>query len=109
LKELKADGCNYFQPFINISHAASGRSYNLNFNPPKINGKDDITGEPLSKRDDDNVDVFRTRLENYKIETMPLIDFYNEKKILRSYHGKTSDEITPLIHSDLESFFLIKL
>lgn len=50
-----------------LIHRASGRSYNIYFNPPKVEGKDDITGEPLYKRDDDNADALRTRLQGMYI------------------------------------------
>jgi adenylate kinase len=57
-------------------HAASGRTYHLRFNPPKVDGKDDLTGEPLIQRDDDREDVVRKRLEVYHAQTSVLVDYY---------------------------------
>ncbi|MEI7968152.1 MAG: adenylate kinase [Betaproteobacteria bacterium] len=58
------------------SHSASGRTYHVLFNPPKNAGKDDITGEDLTQRDDDREDVVRKRLEVYQSQTRPLVDYY---------------------------------
>jgi adenylate kinase len=60
------------------SHPASGRTYHVKFNPPKVDGKDDVTGEPLVQRDDDKADTVRKRLEIYSAQTRPLIDFYSQ-------------------------------
>ena len=57
-------------------HLASGRSYHVKFNPPKVEGKDDVTGEPLVQRDDDREETVRKRLEVYQAQTRPLVDFY---------------------------------
>ena len=54
-------------------HQPSGRSYHIRFNPPKVEGKDDVTGEPLTQRDDDREDVVRKRLEVYQQQTRPLV------------------------------------
>lgn len=59
-------------------HLASGRTYHLVFNPPKEEGKDDVTGEPLIQRDDDHEDTVRKRLDVYHSQTEPLIDYYKE-------------------------------
>ena len=58
------------------SHPASGRTYHVTFNPPKTEGIDDITGEPLVQRDDDKESTVRRRLEVYQARTQPLIDYY---------------------------------
>jgi len=58
------------------SHPASGRTYHVTFNPPKVEGKDDLTGEPLVQRDDDQEDTVRKRLEVYSQQTRPLVDYY---------------------------------
>ena len=60
-------------------HLASGRSYHTTFNPPKIDGKDDLTGEDLIQRSDDKPEVIKKRLEVYFNETEPMLDFYNNK------------------------------
>lgn len=57
-------------------HPASGRTYHVKFNPPKVEGKDDVTGEPLVLRDDDREETVRERLEVYRKQTRPLIDYY---------------------------------
>jgi adenylate kinase len=57
-------------------HLASGRTYHLKFNPPKIEGKDDATGEALIQREDDREETVRHRLAVYKEQTRPLIEFY---------------------------------
>ena len=57
-------------------HLASGRTYHVKFNPPKIAGQDDETGEPLVQRDDDQEETVRKRLEVYHSQTKPLIDYY---------------------------------
>ena len=59
-------------------HLASGRTYHVIFNPPKAEGKDDQTGEPLIQRDDDKEETVRKRLEVYHDQTEPLIDYYKK-------------------------------
>ena len=58
------------------SHPASGRSYHVKFNPPKAEGKDDLTGEPLIQRDDDKEETVLKRLEVYASQTRPLVEYY---------------------------------
>lgn len=86
-------------------HAPSGRVYNLSFNPPKTPGLDDLTGEQLSKRPDDNLIIFKKRLEKYTESTRPLIEYYKRKGVLYQFKGETSDIITPQIIQALSSFF----
>jgi len=62
-------------------HLASGRSYHVIHNPPKIDGKDDITGEELVQRDDDKPEVIKKRVEVYFRETEPLLKFYKNSQI----------------------------
>jgi adenylate kinase len=57
-------------------HPASGRTYHVVFNPPRVAGKDDLTGEDLIQRDDDREETVRKRLEVYHSQTKPLIDYY---------------------------------
>jgi len=59
------------------SHPASGRTYHLKFNPPKTEGKDDLTGEDLIQREDDKEETVRKRLEVYSQQTRPLVDYYS--------------------------------
>lgn len=58
-------------------HPASGRTYHIDFNPPKVEGIDDVTGEPLIQRDDDKVETVKKRLAVYHEQTEPLIDYYS--------------------------------
>ncbi|MAX10575.1 MAG: adenylate kinase [Candidatus Marinimicrobia bacterium] len=64
-------------------HPDSGRVYHIEYNPPKVNNKDDITGEDLIVRSDDQEETVRKRLEVYHEQTAPLIDFYTELSILK--------------------------
>jgi adenylate kinase len=57
-------------------HLPSGRTYHVEFNPPKVEGKDDVTGEALIQRDDDKEETVRKRLQIYHSQTKPLIEFY---------------------------------
>ena len=58
-------------------HAASGRTYHVSYNPPHVEGRDDITGEPLIQRDDDKEETVRRRLQIYKDQTRPLVEYYS--------------------------------
>ena len=58
-------------------HVASGRTYHVVFNPPKVEGKDDVTGEDLIQRDDDKEETVRKRLDVYQSQTRPLVDYYS--------------------------------
>jgi adenylate kinase len=58
-------------------HLASGRSYHIKYNPPKIEGKDDVTGEDLAQREDDKEETVKQRLEVYHSQTKPLIEYYS--------------------------------
>ncbi|MBM3380582.1 MAG: adenylate kinase [Betaproteobacteria bacterium] len=59
-------------------HTASGRTYHVTFNPPKVAGKDDVTGEDLIQRDDDREETVRKRLEVYHAQTRQLVDYYGK-------------------------------
>jgi adenylate kinase len=58
------------------AHLPSGRTYHVRYNPPKVEGKDDVTGEPLVQRDDDKEETVRKRLEVYHSQTEPLLAYY---------------------------------
>lgn len=73
------------------SHLASGRTYHVTFNPPKVAGKDDVTGEPLVQRDDDKEATVRNRLEVYHRQTEPLIEYYRK-------WGASGDAKAPKYH-----------
>lgn len=72
-------------------HPASGRVYHIKYSPPKIEGKDDETGEPLIQRDDDKEETIRERLKVYKDQTEPLVEFYqsvaNQPNSSLTYHA----------------------
>ena len=83
-------------------HEESGRSYNVEFNPPEIAGIDDLTGEPLTQRADDNEKVVQSRLNIYREQTEPLVQYYEEKGVLVSIEGiGTPDEIFAKIKTAL--------
>ena len=63
-------------------HKASGRSYHVKFNPPKVEGIDDITGEPLMQRKDDTREALVTRLKAYHTQTTPILDYYRAQNSL---------------------------
>ena len=60
-------------------HPSSGRTYHLDFNPPKVAGKDDVTGEPLVQRPDDQEETVRKRIDIYHAQTKPLVEFYRNQ------------------------------
>src|ERR1700756_2340472 len=60
------------------SHPASGRTYHVKFNPPKVEGKDDVTGEDLIQREDDKEETVKKRLDVYCAQTRPLIQYYQQ-------------------------------
>ena len=59
------------------SHPASGRTYHVKFNPPKVEGIDDVTGDPLVQREDDKEETVKKRLQVYSDQTRPLVDYYS--------------------------------
>ena len=59
------------------SHSASGRTYHVTFNPPKVAGVDDVSGEPLIQREDDKEETVKKRLDVYSAQTRPLVDYYS--------------------------------
>ncbi|XP_022109859.1 GTP:AMP phosphotransferase AK3, mitochondrial-like isoform X1 [Acanthaster planci] len=84
-------------------HAPSGRVYNLEWNPPKEAGKDDLTGEPLTQRDDDRPETVLARLRAYQEMTTPVTDFFREMNKLEEFTGTESDKIWPHVHKFLSS------
>ena len=86
-------------------HAASGRVYNTTFNAPKVPGKDDITGEPLMQRADDNEEVWTARLRKFHDTSQPLLDHYERKGVLWTVKGNSSDEISPHLFAEFERCF----
>eukprot|EP01029_Cantina_marsupialis_P023548 TRINITY_DN58_c0_g1_i12.p1 TRINITY_DN58_c0_g1~~TRINITY_DN58_c0_g1_i12.p1 ORF type:complete len:218 (-),score=67.98 TRINITY_DN58_c0_g1_i12:113-766(-) len=72
-------------------HPPSGRSYHVEFNKPKVEGIDDITGEPLIQRKDDNAETIRNRLVSFHKQTMPIINFYEKRGVVG--HINANDKI----------------
>jgi len=96
-------------------HPASGRTYHVTFNPPKVEGKDDVTGEALIQRDDDKEETVRKRLQVYNDQTRPLVDYYSTWATLSSAADKVKapayrkvsgtgnvDDITASIFAELK-------
>ena len=73
-------------------HITSGRSYNIEFSPPKIEGRDDITGEKLVQREDDKEEIVQSRLNTYHELTEPLVRYYQKQGILKAINGADSPE-----------------
>lgn len=78
-------------------HLQSGRTYNDTYNAPKVPGIDDITGEPLVRRSDDNKLAMQTRIREYKATIAPLRQYYKSKGLLTAISGDSSDEIYPIL------------
>lgn len=85
-------------------HMKSGRTYHTTFNPPTVEGVDNITGEALEQREDDNPAVVQQRLSLYHTQTGPVLDYFHSLGLLRSYSGTESKTIWPHIQKDIELF-----
>jgi adenylate kinase len=83
-------------------HAPSGRVYNTTFNPPKEPGKDDVTGEALTRRDDDDPETWKKRLAQFERTSMPLLEHYDNKGLLWTVTGNSSDDISPKLFKEFE-------
>jgi len=75
-----------------LTHSASGRTYHIEFSPPKIPMRDDVTGEPLVQRSDDNPEALKKRLESYHRQTQPLVDYYAKRSLHVSLDAAKSPE-----------------
>jgi adenylate kinase len=86
-------------------HAPSGRTYHIEFNPPNVNGIDDVTGETLIQRDDDKEETVRKRLSVYHEQTQPLVDYYSASRCQVKFSSiagvGTVDEITDKVFAIL--------
>jgi len=69
------------------THVPSGRSYHTKFLPPKVEGKDDVTGEPLTQRKDDNAESVQARLKSFHSQTSAAIEYYKKKGALKSVNA----------------------
>uniref|UniRef100_A0A8C6YA14 Adenylate kinase 3 n=1 Tax=Naja naja TaxID=35670 RepID=A0A8C6YA14_NAJNA len=76
-----------------LIHPGSGRSYHEEFNPPKVHMKDDVTGEPLIRRSDDNEAALTTRLKAYHTQTTPLVDYYSRRGIHTAVDASQSPDV----------------
>lgn len=72
---------------------STGRIYHILFNPPKVEGKDDDTGEDLIQREDDKEEAIKHRLDVYVAQTQPLIDYYKQRGLIREV--KTNNKLSP--------------
>jgi nucleoside-triphosphate--adenylate kinase len=90
-------------------HLPSGRVYNMSYNQPKVEGRDDETGEPLTKRPDDNPEIFSRRLKQFYASTSPLLSYYASAKApgkkLVTLKGTSSDEIWPKLDAAVRNNF----
>ncbi|NXS30904.1 KAD4 kinase, partial [Pomatostomus ruficeps] len=84
-------------------HPASGRVYNMDFNPPHTQGVDDVTGEPLVQREEDRPEAVAARLRKYKDAAKPVIELYKSRGILHSFSGTETNKIWPYVYSLLSS------
>ncbi|KAI5258622.1 adenylate kinase [Aureobasidium subglaciale] len=86
-------------------HAPSGRVYNTTFNAPKVDGKDDITGEILVQRDDDKPETWMARLKKFEETSQPLLAHYDKLGVLWRVDGNSSDEISPKLFDEFNKRF----
>ncbi|KAF2099809.1 adenylate kinase-like protein [Rhizodiscina lignyota] len=86
-------------------HAPSGRVYNTTFNAPKVPGKDDVTGEPLTRRPDDEPEVWKARLAKHEESSLSLLEHYDKKGVLWTVRGNSSNEISPKLYAEFERRF----
>lgn len=90
-------------------HLASGRVYNTGFNRPKVDGRDDVTGEPLVQRIDDQPDTVRRRLQVYEQHTRPVIEYYRRQPadVLATFEGSTTNAIWPKVEEYVRRRFAL--
>jgi adenylate kinase len=86
-------------------HEPSGRVYNTTFNPPQVAGIDDVTGEPLVRRADDDLETYRSRFRKFQETSEPLLEHYARKGVLWEVEGLSSDEISPKLFDEFERQF----
>ena len=86
-------------------HLPSGRVYNTDFNAPKVAGKDDVTGEPLTQRSDDSLETWKERYRQFQESSRGLLEYYEGEGCLWRVEGRSSDEITPKLFAEVERRF----
>ncbi|KFO96306.1 hypothetical protein N300_00643, partial [Calypte anna] len=84
-------------------HPPSGRVYNMDFNPPQVQGVDDLTGEPLVQNLDDKPEAVAARLRKYKDAAKPVMELYKSRGILHSFSGTETNKIWPYVYTLLSS------
>ncbi|XP_066521796.1 adenylate kinase 4, mitochondrial [Hoplias malabaricus] len=89
-------------------HPSSGRVYNMCFNPPRVQGVDDVSGEPLIQPEEDKPEALVARLRHYKDVAKPVIDLYKSKGILHTFSDTDTDRIWPYISSLLSTKIPVK-
>lgn len=91
-----------------VASCGFGARYAYDYNPPRREGYDDITGEPLEQREDDRPQTVRARLKKYDETAIHLIDFYRQKRCLRVFAGTESDtiyaDVKEMLTSELSSW-----
>lgn len=97
------------------THPASGRVYAYDYNPPKKEGVDDETGEPLIQRDDDKAEAVRARLSAYDEQTAPLVGHYNDQGVMKQFDGSdfpdlvAADKRSDAIYKSLKPYLEAKV
>uniref|UniRef100_A0A7N5J9W8 Adenylate kinase active site lid domain-containing protein n=2 Tax=Ailuropoda melanoleuca TaxID=9646 RepID=A0A7N5J9W8_AILME len=84
-------------------HPSSGRVYNLEFNPPRAVGVDDLTDEPLVQPEDGRPETLNERLKAYEDQTKPVLEYYREKGVLETFSGTETDKIWPCVYALLQT------
>ena len=84
-----------------LIHAASGRSYHTKFHPPKVPMKDDITGEPLMRRKDDNEETLKSRLSAFHQQTKPVVDYYAKQGLYSPINAHQKSDVVKAIIGDI--------
>jgi adenylate kinase len=78
---------------LRLIHPASGRTYHEEFSPPKQALKDDVTGEPLIRRADDNPEILKKRLDSYHKQTTPVIEYYKKRGIWSKVNAELAQDV----------------
>lgn len=86
-------------------HVPSGRVYNTTFHPPRVAGRDDVTGEPLTQRADDCPETWTARLQQFEETSRPLLQHYDRLGVLWTVKGESSDDISPLLFDEFSRRF----
>lgn len=102
-RQLKLDAVIYFDVPMDVLvervcgrrvHTPSGRIYHVTLKPPRVPEVDDVTGEPLTHRHDDNEETVKKRFDLFQAETRPLVDFYKERGILKVIDATEPADVT---------------